>query len=81
MNRVQYLGYILDDHGLHVDPANIQAICDWPTPTTLTEHQSFLGVANFYQRFVLGFTHIAWALSHVTKGDGRVNFMWGKEQQ
>jgi hypothetical protein len=37
MNRVQYLGYIVDEHGLNVDPAKIQVICDWPIPTTLTE--------------------------------------------
>jgi hypothetical protein len=31
MNKVQYLGYIVDEHGVHVDPAKIQVICDWPT--------------------------------------------------
>jgi hypothetical protein len=81
MNRVQYLGYIVDEHGVHVDPAKIQVICDWPAPTTLTELQSFLGLANFYRRFVLGFSHIAWALSQVTKGGGRAKFVWGKEKQ
>jgi hypothetical protein len=81
MNRVQYLGYIVDEHGVHVDPAKIQVICDWPAPTTLTELQSFLGLANFYRRFVLGFSHIAWALNQVTKGGGRAKFVWGKEQQ
>jgi hypothetical protein len=40
-----------------------------------------LGLANFYQRFVLGFSHIGWALSQVTKGGGKENFMWGKEHQ
>jgi hypothetical protein len=79
MNMVQYLGYIVDEHGVHVDPTNIQVICDWPAPTTLTELRSFLGLANFYRRFVLGFSHIAWALSHMTKGGGRENFVWGKE--
>jgi hypothetical protein len=43
MNRVQYMGYIVDEHGVHVDPANIQFIRDWPALTTLTELQSFLG--------------------------------------
>jgi hypothetical protein len=81
MNKVQYLGYIVDEHGVHVDPAKIQVIHDWPAPTTLTELQSFLGLANFYRRFMLGFSHIAWALSQVTKGGGRAKFMWGKEQQ
>jgi hypothetical protein len=81
MNRVQYLGYIVDEHGVHVDPAKIQVIHDWPTPTTLNELQSFLGLANFYHGFMLGFSHIAWALNQVTKGGGRAKFMWGKEKQ
>jgi hypothetical protein len=80
MNKVQYLGYIVDEYGVHVDPSKIQVICDWPAPTTLTELQSFLGLANFYQRFVLGFSHIAWALNQVTKGGGRAKFVWGKEK-
>ena len=81
MKKVQYLGYIVYEHGVHVDLANIQVIYDWTTPYTLTELQSFLRLANFYRRFVLGFSHIAWALSQVTKGGGKDKFVWGKEQQ
>jgi hypothetical protein len=55
--------------------------CDWPTPTMLTELQSFLGLANFYRRFVLGFSHIAWALSQITRGGGKEKFVWGLSQQ
>jgi hypothetical protein len=81
MDRVHYLGYIIDQHGVHVDPAKIQVIRDWPAPTTLSELQSFLGLANFYRRFVLGFSHIAWALSQVTRGGGKEKFVWGLSQQ
>jgi hypothetical protein len=81
MDRVHYLGYIIDQHGVHVDPAKIQVIRDWPAPTTLTELQSFLGLANFYRRFMLGFSHIAWALNQVTRGGGKEKFVWGLSQQ
>jgi hypothetical protein len=81
MDRVHYLGYIIDRHGVHVDPTNIQVIHDWPTPTTLTKLQIFLGLANFYRRFMLGFTHIAWALNQVTRGGDKVKFVWGLSQQ
>jgi hypothetical protein len=81
MNKVQYLGYIVDENGVHVDPAKIQVICGWSAPTTLTELRIFLGLANFYQWFVLGLSHIAWALNQVTKGGGKEKFVWGKEQQ
>jgi hypothetical protein len=81
MDRVHYLGYIIDQHGVHVDPTNIQVIRDWLAPTTLTELQIFLGLANFYCRFVLGFSHIALALIQVTMGGGKVKFMWGQSQK
>jgi hypothetical protein len=81
MDRVHYLGYIIDQHGVHMDPTKIQVIHDWPTPTTLTELWSFLGLANFYHRFVLGFSHIAWALSQINRSGGKDKFSWGWSQQ
>ena len=80
MTRIQYLGYIVDEHGVHVEPAKIQAIREWPTPKTLTEFHSFLGLANLYLKFVLGFSHIAWALSQVTKGSVKAKFVWSESQ-
>jgi hypothetical protein len=76
MDRVHYLGYIIDKHEIHVDLAKIQVIHDWPAPTTLTELQSFLGLVNFYHRFMFGLSHIAWALSQITRGGGNVKFVW-----
>lgn len=76
MTQLQYLGYIIDERGVHVDPAKIQVIQDWQTPTTLTNLHNFLGLANFDHKFVLGFSHITWPLSQVTKGGEKENFFW-----
>ena len=81
MTWIQYVGYIVDEHRVHANPAKIQVIRDWPAPTTLIELHIFLGLANFYPRFVLGFSHIAWALSQVTKHDGKAKFVWTESQQ
>jgi hypothetical protein len=81
MTQVQYLGYIIDEGGVQVDPTKIPVIRDWPAPTTLTELRSFLGLANFYHRFVLGFSHITWPLSQVTKGGAKEKFFWSESQQ
>jgi hypothetical protein len=81
MQRIQYLGYIMDEQGVHVDPTKIQVIHDWSAPKTMTELCSFLGLTNFYHRFVLGFSHIAWALSQVTKGGAKAKFVWVASQQ
>jgi hypothetical protein len=81
INKVQYVGYIVDEHGVHVDLAKIQVIRDWPALSTLTELESFLGLANFYRRFLLAFSCIAWALSQVTWDGGKTKFMWCQSQQ
>jgi hypothetical protein len=47
----------------------------------MTELHSFLGLTNFYHRFVLGFSHITWALSQVTKGGVKAKFVWVASQQ
>jgi len=81
MDMVHYLGYIIDQHGVHVDPVKIQVIHDWPALMTLTKLQSFLGLANFYRKFMLEFSHIAWALIQVTRDGGKDKFLWGWSQQ
>jgi hypothetical protein len=75
------LGYIVDENEVHVNPTKIQVIHNCPTLTTLIELRIFLGITNLYLWLVLGFSHITWALSHMTKGGGRETFVWGKEQQ
>jgi hypothetical protein len=63
MKQMLYLGYIMDEKGVHVDPTKIQIIHDWLALKTMTELQSFLGLANFFYMFVFGFSHITWVLS------------------
>ena len=81
MTRAQYLGYIVDKHGVHVDLAKIQSIHNWLMPSTMIKLCNFLGLANFYRNFMSGFSHISWPLSQVTKGDGKAKFVWAKSQQ
>jgi len=81
MSHVQYLDYIIDEKGMHLDPNKIWFIWDWSTPTTLTKSHSFLDLANFCRRFVLGFFHITWPLSQVITSKEKVNFFWSESQQ
>jgi hypothetical protein len=81
MTLVKYLGYIIDEWGVQVDPAKIQVIQYWPSQTTLIDLHSFLGLANFYRRFVLGFSHITWPLNQFTKGGAKEKFFWYEYQQ
>jgi hypothetical protein len=77
--RVSFLGYVVTSHGIEVDSSKIAAIQECPTPTTVTEIQSFLGLTGFYRKFVHGFSSIAAPLHELSKKD--VPFAWSDSQE
>jgi len=60
-----------------VDPKKIEAVHNWPRPTSVTEIRSFLGLAGYYRRFVEGFSSIASPLTRLTQKG--VPFRWSDE--
>lgn len=77
--RLEYLGHVIDDSGIRVDPAKVQAISEWGQPASVKELQSFLGLANYYRKFIAQFAAIATPLTNVLQQDKR--WQWGPEQQ
>ncbi|KAL9812002.1 hypothetical protein AtNW77_Chr5g0115841 [Arabidopsis thaliana] len=63
--------------GVSVDPEKIDAIKDWPRPTNATEIRSFLGLAEYYRRFVKGLASLAQSMTKLTGKD--VPFVWSPE--
>ncbi|GJX99541.1 putative nucleotidyltransferase, ribonuclease H [Tanacetum coccineum] len=76
---VQFLGHLIDSQGLHVDPAKIEAVKNWTSPTTPTEIRQFLGLAGYYQRFIKYFSKIAKSLTELTQKNKK--YIWGEDQE
>lgn len=74
--KVKFLGFILSAQGIQMDASKVQAVQEWPTPTSVKEVQSFLGFANFYRRFIKGYSRIATPLTELTKKDK--GFQWNE---
>lgn len=77
--EVPFLGHLVSAAGVRVDPRKVEAIWDWPTPTTVTQVRSFLGLANYYRKFMQGYASISALLSDLTKKD--LPFQWTPERQ
>ncbi|GJS68398.1 putative reverse transcriptase domain-containing protein [Tanacetum coccineum] len=78
LSKVQILGYVIDNEGIHVDPAKIESIKDWESPKTPTEIHQFLGLAGYYRRFIEGFSKIAKPMTKLTQKS--VKFNWGEKE-
>ena len=65
-DTIEYLGFILTKDGLKMDPSKVQTIQDWPEPRKVKDIQSFLGFANFYQRFISDYSDIVIPLTQLT---------------
>ena len=68
-STVEYLGLVLLEGRVEMDPIKIAGVRDWPTPRNVTEVQSFVGFVNFYHRFILEFSHVAGPLHCLTKAE------------
>ena len=66
LDQVAFLGHVVSKDGIQVDPKKIEAIIDWPRPTTVIEVRSFLGLTGYYRRFVKDFSKIAVPLARLT---------------
>ena len=66
LRQLAYLGHVISANGVATDEDKIEAIRNWPTPTTVTEVQSFLGFMGYYCRFIPKFVQVAWSLHELT---------------
>ena len=74
LREISFLGHIISEEGIRVDPAKVTDIVNWKRPTTVTEIRSFLGLAENYRRFVQDFSRIAGPMSRLTQK--KVKFEW-----
>ena len=68
--EVKFLGHIISREGIKPDPKTVTVVQDWPKPTSITEIRSFLGLANYFRKFIQGYSTLAAPLTKLTRNDG-----------
>lgn len=78
-DEVEYLGMIIRENSVAMDPVKLKGILDWLEPTTVKDVRSFLGFGNFYRHFIDHFSEIAQPLNALTKKNAK--WEWSAECQ
>jgi len=76
LKKVPFLGHILPEDGISVDPSKVQEVLDWKAPTSVHEVRSFLGLAGYYRCFIPDFSKIAKPLNKILQK--YVKFVWSQ---
>jgi hypothetical protein len=76
---VEFLGLVVGKNSIKMDPKKVEGVSNWPTPTKVKHVQAFLGLANFYRRFIQGFAQIVRPLTKLTCKD--TPWIWESEQE
>ena len=66
-DEVRFLGYVVSAQGIQMEEERIEAVKNWPEPKSVRDIQVFIGFANFYRRFIQGFSKIAAPLTSMLK--------------
>jgi len=75
--KTQFLGMIIELGKTEMAPKKVSAVLNWPVPQCKRDLQRFLGLTNYYRRFIKGFAEIAWPLHYLT---GAVPWNWTTDQ-
>lgn len=77
-DRVEFLGLDVSNRGISINEARVKAVLNWPTPKSVSEIRSFIGLLQYFRRFVKHFSAIARPLTDLTRKNSNVS-NWNKE--
>jgi hypothetical protein len=69
-----FLGHVISKGGISVDPSKVQDVLSWRAPTSVSDIQSFLGLAGYYRIFIEGFSKISKPMTELLEKDKQ--FKW-----
>jgi len=79
VREVEFLGVVIGLEGIKMEKEKVKGVLEWPTPKCVKDVQKFLGLANYYHRFIKGFALIARPLYDMVKKDKK--WEWTEKQE
>jgi len=79
VQEVSFLGFVVGQEGVKMDPSKVEAILEWSVPQSVHDIRVFLGLANFYRRFIAKFSKVVAPITALLKKGKK--FRWDPAAQ
>ena len=79
VRKVEFLGVVIGPEGIRIEKEKVKGVLEWPIPKCVKDIQKFLGLANYYCRFIERFATVARPLHDLVKKDKKWN--WTERQE
>jgi len=79
VREVEFLGVVIGPEGIKMEKEKVKGVLEWPTPKSVKDVQKFLGLANYYCRFIEGFATVARPLHDLVKKDKK--WEWTEKEE
>ena len=79
VRRVGFLEVVIEPNGIEIEKEKVGGVLSWPEPKNVKDVRKFLGLTNYYRRFIKDFAQVARPMNILTRKD--VKWKWGSEQQ
>ena len=79
--ETKFLGYLLSNECIKIDPAKSSRVIDFPRPKSVKETRSFYGLANWFRRHIPRFSEVMNPIQELLRKDRATTFEWGPDQE
>jgi len=79
VRKIGFLGVVIGPNGIEIEKEKVNGVLSWPEPKNVKDIRKFLGLTNYYRRFIKDFTQVARLMNVLMRKD--VKWQWGQEQQ
>ena len=74
VRKIGFLGVVIGPNGIEIEKKKVDGVLSWPKPKNVKDVRKFLGLANYYRRFIKDFTQVARLINVLTRKD--IKWQW-----
>jgi len=77
--KIEFLGVVIGPNGIEIEVRKVEGVLSWPEPKNVKDVRKFLGLTNYYRRFIKDFAQVMRLINILMRKDEK--WQWGEEQQ